>query len=393
MSKVYNNVLLMIGNGFDLAAKLKSSYIDFYNEVIKESSSIKQANAFIDKYVGNSTISILNLSTEFKGIKRQFLNNEIDYWSLLFDRYKTKELESWYDIEKIIYDTLNRINFTEIRKYLKTSEKDSLVEPKLTNDENKIFALILYMNETKDTKSRPLYQELIDELYKFEKKFKNYMNKVLENHQDYGSNAKDILNKILYGLEKVSARELIDRINTRGKVYLYNFNYTKPFSGYYNQFEIKSNNIHGTLDTNIIFGVDHSTTNFDDDKNIFTKAYRKMMIDTTNNVEFILNKKIKYEVEVIKIFGLSLTEPDYTYFHTIFDFYDIYNSNIVLEFYYDVYDGRRKIKEDYVLSIYNLIKTYANKSKQEFDTKNNTLITKLIMENRLKIIDLKLSQK
>lgn len=79
----------------------------------------------------------------------------------------------------------------------------------------------------------------------------------------------------------------------------------------------------------------------------------------------------------IKFYGHSLSEADYSYFQSIFDYYDLYeNTNVSLTFYYS--EGYEQND-----AIYGLISEYGKTLTNKEQGKN--LIHKLLLENRLKI--------
>ena len=80
----------------------------------------------------------------------------------------------------------------------------------------------------------------------------------------------------------------------------------------------------------------------------------------------------------LKFYGHSLSAADYSYFQSIFDYYNLYsNSNISLNFYY----SERHEQTD---AIYRLINIYGKSLSNKEQGKN--LIHKLLLENRLNII-------
>lgn len=82
----------------------------------------------------------------------------------------------------------------------------------------------------------------------------------------------------------------------------------------------------------------------------------------------------------IKFYGHSLNEADYSYFQSIFDFYDLYaNNNVSLVFYYS--EGHEQND-----AIYRLINSYGKTLANKDQGKN--LMHKLLLENRLKIVEL-----
>ena len=164
------------------------------------------------------------------------------------------------------------------------------------------------------------------------------------------------------------------------------FNYTTLFD----LLEVKSpclySNVHGKLcnhsctngcnTTNIIFGIDDNliqAKNSYSGLRIFSKTYRKMF-DTSSPTSILPPNNVPL---TIKFYGHSLSEADYSYFQSIFDYYDLYsNSKVSLIFYYS--EGHEQTD-----AIYKLINTYGQSLSNKDQGKN--LIHKLLLENRLKI--------
>ena len=137
-------------------------------------------------------------------------------------------------------------------------------------------------------------------------------------------------------------------------------------------------NIHGTSDKDIIIGIDEKGIDESDILYRFTKTYRLFELDS--NEISCLNKSVNH----IKFYGHSLAAADYSYFQTIFDFYDIYNSDIDLTFYYSNFDGDQRHLN--INRVVKLIKTYGNTLSNKDHGKN--LLHKLKIENRLSIKEL-----
>ena len=91
----------------------------------------------------------------------------------------------------------------------------------------------------------------------------------------------------------------------------------------------------------------------------------------------------KGNVSEIAFFGHSLSKLDYSYFQTLFDFYDLYSSNIKLAFYYKVYSGTSSLDMELDLStrISKLIEAYGESIENE--KKSDNLMHKLLLEKRL----------
>ena len=133
-------------------------------------------------------------------------------------------------------------------------------------------------------------------------------------------------------------------------------------------------------ESSVIFGIDDILIQSQDSNTelrLFSKTYRKMM-DTSAPIS-ILPPNDNRPIE-IKFLGHSLSEADCSYFQSIFVYYDLYGNNKVsLIFYY----SKGYEQHD---AIYRLInsygKTHANKDQ------GNNLMHILLLENRLKIVEL-----
>ena len=171
-----------------------------------------------------------------------------------------------------------------------------------------------------------------------------------------------------------------------------NFNYSLPAAENWNKPTnyARALNIHGDLDRNIIIGIDQNGTRQDPKALIpanspyyrFTKTYRLMADAHDYTPATVLDPGIK----TIAFFGHSLSHADYSYFQSIFDFYEIYSSQIVLKFFYYVWDNDRadKIKVAQFTRIASLFQAYGETLDNKDHGKN--LMHKLLLERRLQII-------
>lgn len=179
----------------------------------------------------------------------------------------------------------------------------------------------------------------------------------------------------------------LDEPNT----YLIAFNYTRrdtlPSKAYARNF-YEENNVHGEIGTSreIIFGIDENYIDADSNYYPFTKTYRKLILDSKRAQPY---KKLPSEVTNLMFYGHSLSDADYAYFYSIFDFYSIYNSNINIVFYYNNYIGgnNNKVLNTYTSSITKLFNSYSKNSS--FTTKN--LLHKLNLEGRIHIREMKIN--
>lgn len=400
--------LLILGNGFDLHCGLKSSYNDFFRctilDPIGEQSGLQQMKAGVS-----------------------------GFWeTLLFGYYKINNGNTdynWCDIEAIIKDTLLTIGGHGKSFALSALEAVKRMEDPLyvTGDDpiknflyQRCMTIYYNLNKKETYSDDVIYSLLIDrllqELYAFERRFCKYIYDELNKKEisdSYIVNAINLL-KILTGFtdkQYNTINDIILRTETtyeqrKGfqKTYILsqefdNLNSTNILSfNYTSLFDILQespclyNNVHGKLcmhqcaencpDCNIIFGIDDTVIQSQDNASElykFSKTYRKMLSSDTGT--HILPSKDNQLIE-IKFYGHSLNESDYSYFQSIFDYYNIYeNNNVSLIFYYSKgYEQTDKI--------YQLINAYGKTLSNKDQGKN--LTHKLLLENRLKIAEIHL---
>ena len=116
----------------------------------------------------------------------------------------------------------------------------------------------------------------------------------------------------------------------------------------------------------------------------FTKTSRKIH-NINDKVKSLNNPLLNRTVDEIIVYGHSLSQADYSYYQSIFDFYDLYHSDIKLSFKYSVYDTkvRNQIKSEQSKRVIKLILDYGNTMDNKDNGKN--LLHKLLLEDRLHI--------
>ncbi|MDF0480805.1 bacteriophage abortive infection AbiH family protein [Vagococcus sp. PNs007] len=352
-----DKVLLIIGNGFDIAAGLKSSFQDFFNQRI--------TTDFVEIMERHSG--------EFKRKNRIFrigtLDSDYTVWDFYFySKHLNANEVNWCDVEgniknglvsknrkNLLYDFIKRKTgyVSEGQSNLPASLLGSLARAYIFKDEK------IFNNE------REVYQFLKEELKKLEEAFIIYLKKQVSENSKYQYNA---LRQLRY-------------LAGKKEYHLLSFNYTNPIE--YKSDTVVIEQVHGSLiDNDIIFGIDQEQIDIEENIEIykFSKTYRKLS-QLKKHTE-ILNPDITH----IKFYGHSLSEMDYSYFQSIFDYYDLYNSNVELIFYYSVYDKKKEseIVETQFEAVSKLIDTYGKSMTNINHGKN--LMHKLILTNRLSIL-------
>ncbi|MCM1438715.1 MAG: bacteriophage abortive infection AbiH family protein [Roseburia sp.] len=401
--------LLILGNGFDAHCGLKSAYKDFFRS------------------------TIFDMAGERFGLK-QLQVGVNGFWEELFLEYHKidpKDDFKWCNVEEIIKNALWLIYYGESLESLSLEnglwrealyfikDKRDLIDDKIYRDSPivryifvrivKLFESIKFEPYSIEEKLHLLSDQLFQGLNILEKRFCKYLkNQIINPHYENERNEEYIIkavnllarltgfvhykfNKIDDFITVESKKYLIDVFDNLSDVFILNFNYTALFDilevespCYYNNVHGKlCNNIcsHGCDKSNIIFGIDDNLiqsqgTSFE--LRVFSKTYRKML-DSDKYITALPQNDGKELA--IKFYGHSLSEADYSYFQSIFDYYDLYkNSNVSLTFYYsngfENYDA-----------VYKLISVYGKSLTNKEQGKN--LIHKLLLENRLHISEIK----
>lgn len=375
--------LYIIGNGFDLYLGLKTSYCDFFKhkhnekdlnyleirKIILEDINKKAKN--IEK--GATPKIEINKNTS---IPAEIKENLFLLYLILEENEKTI---NWHDVEKKILKANKEMNNLfeklEENRYLKILGEEKIKYGTRLGKES-------YLIKTLGEKNF----NFLKELNEFEKMFGNYI-KVL-NSKIFNKNEN---NEILFDnfLLKIKRIFLEDQKNEN---FIINFNYTT----YLKEIDYISEmvNVHGTFE-NPIFGIDNTEIGNDREFYYLTKTSR-VLFNNTIKEDFKLPNKI--EISKICFFGHSLARADYSYFQSIFDYYDIYNSEVKLEFKYYNYikndekltdeekeERKDEVKSNMHKSVIELMNDYGDTASNK--SKGQNLLHKLILENRIKIVE------
>jgi hypothetical protein len=424
--------LLIIGNGFDLQCGLKSSYKDFFECCI------------VDTIGGQFGLQQTKKGQAFGFWERLLLEYHKKYGSI---DYK------WCDIESIIKETLWLINFGANNAASPnpsaglwrnaTSCYDKNVDPsdEFENEQDVVKKYILtycglfFFNNLHPRRKKPdsekrnlLNAHLLQELKKLEQRFCRHLrDNIIDPKGGKGLNTQYIINVInliakLTGFLDSNFKSIEDIIyqkdvqgwkqtsqNMRSSfwekvnvltndfaklsgIHILSFNYTALFDVIIVESPCVYGNVHGKLclkkcdencvSSSVIFGIDDTviqSQNANDELRLFSKTYRKMFY--TSAPTSILppndNKSL-----TIKFYGHSLNEADYSYFQSIFDYYNLYdNGKVDLIFYYS--KGFEQTD-----AIYRLIHAYGKTLVNQNQGEN--LMHKLLLENRIKIVEVSL---
>lgn len=376
----FMNSLYILGNGFDLYMGMKTRYNDFFKE--KGYSSIRkklrekldkeredfQINILL-KETGQFTKKISDLPQKLKDLEESVFKiiEKVENLFLLYLIMSDDKLVDWKDVEKQIK---SYIEYTKkvLNNIQKSAEEIAYKNLKNNKNELELFIFKKFIDKKVDVSIKNME---LKELNKFEKEFGEYIGKLEEPLKQKIPD--DFDNKIIKIFDK-SKNELKE-----SNVSVLTFNYTDYLKEYFNVYV----NIHGTAD-NPIFGIDFKSITENQQYIYFTKTSR--VLEANIEKEEVNSPYIVGTREIV-FFGHSLAEADYSYFQSIFDYYDIYNSGIKLKFLYHEHSVDCKEKEKMHASVMDLINTYG-KSLDNKD-KGTNLLHKLLLESRIKIVEIK----
>ena len=376
--------LIVLGNGFDLASGLKSTYYDFFDYIYGQP-------------IVNNT-------------------NSNNFWYDIFQNYKEDTIEDWADIEEQILVQLKNIEYLYNEKILiegrGDSETSSLAQSEYKENNipmNLYVTLEFLLPYFVKVRSEKTTQNILKiQLLILEDDFRKYLLSITKNNADDGIYYKyymksKVLNKYIqlcnssesHNSDLVSKLENTTIFNhspqikkfdeTLSEIYkeknsnenlVLTFNYTKVW-------DVENvRNIHGDLDNgNIIFGIDYDklNNNFKNAPIEFSKSYRVLENGLTSTFD------ISSDIDIIKIYGHGLGKADYSYYQSIFDSVDLYHGKTKVMFFWSDYEGKEKeqIHKDFVKGVTNLIEEYGTTFTNKDHGRN--LFTKLLLENRLTI--------
>ena len=369
--------LYILGNGFDLYIGLKTRYSDYFkNRKISEEFFEKIKSIF------KNSIGSYNYDARTK------VYAVFDYDETLLNM---QIVQLYKDIEKnlfylyLIFLKKCDLNWNEVESNILPFIRDTSkifklkMETILGNiEKNEMYKYLLIAKVIiKDRKNLNFLDFIMEQLNLFEKDFGNYIGSL----ELKGESKNRLINifrttcrkKIINFNYSIFLQDLIDRYKDIAFSEIEIARRIKPIESIVN--------IHGDF-KNPIFGID--SLNSEEQFQNFTKTSRILNNDTVGNFELPKPEKLG----TINFFGHSLSEADYSYFQSLFDYYDIYSSNIKLNFMYSEYDKNdlTRAKRETHNNVVKLMKNYGEKLENKDKGKN--LLHKLLIENRIKLINI-----
>lgn len=404
------NKLVIIGNGFDLAHGLPTSYKDFVNDFWKNLSSCAQNQIYREVVEVNLDLDLLPKTSnfqEFKDYIRKFPKNSeyfgysefpltihknnhthtvcsFKFKNAFFEIICNRSIKNWVDIEKLYYEEIK--NIFDRRKKHKHSEMSILETDQDVRKLNQEFEQVKNLLEH----------------YLSQKVKNNYeWNGVQINNEDYKSIITSLTpisifnneHNILKEFTKQEDRDKIEIIfeNQKNGDYqkyrvstcLLNFNYTPTLLKYFNKikkeddyYDISIIHIHGELESqlnrvNFGFGDEldkeyKEIENLDD--NEFLRFFKSFQYRQNDNYEKTLNY-IDNEPFQVCIMGHSCGLSDRTLLNTIFEHK---NCRSIKVFYYEYEEDGIK-KDNYTEIVQNISRHFDDKKAMREKIVNKTL--------------------
>ncbi|MFZ4844529.1 AbiH family protein [Enterococcus casseliflavus] len=375
--------LIVLGNGFDLKCGVKSTFKDFFDNRISEDveQQIKSFYKNIDLRDSYRSLSF-DEAQEYDGVLvpedryNLIKDAKLTFWDLLFVAKKNKKtLVNWHNVEQNMLDILKELDLTKNYSHLGQRMISGIpgLSVKLNNNTEryliKCSILAYYVIPKERYRSKKNLDDfLLSELIEFESSFSKYLeDKILETYEySYVS--------------ELLIRKIIGEDNSIDDVDALSFNYTEPSC-----LRSKITNVHGKLrNNNIIFGIDQDEIRPNSLIYKYTKTFRKMVQINKNNGDsvYINNKN---DLKNIFFYGHSLSVLDYSYFQSIFDYYNLYDSNVSLTFCCSPYGDKtsQEILTEHAGLVANLLGKYGKTMNNENHGRN--LMHKLMLEGRLTI--------
>ncbi|MCB9425573.1 MAG: hypothetical protein H6584_00885 [Flavobacteriales bacterium] len=377
------NKLIIIGNGFDKAHSLPTSYLDFLDSFWKDVKNKYQTTSYQKliylnpKYEGVFDYGKINSYDDFKtnlskyakeyslecinwpGISCKDKANNVDIFkfknSFFRDICSTASIKKWVDVEDEYYKELTLIPTQKANRRFSVSElneefeqiKSLLNHHLLENVKNKYD---LTSSQTTNNDWRKIYE--------FFKPHSIFNNKNIEREFTNKTDIDEI--KAFFLEEKGDTKTYLPKHS-----YILNFNYTNTPISYIKSIKnIYSNNIHGVIDESnpsINFGYgDEMDENYSLIENLNDNEYLKNF----KSFQYLQNESYKNALNYIDsqkfqvyIMGHSCGLSDRTLLKTIFEHE---NCRSIKVFYHEeIKDG--KIVDDYTNIIQNISRHFTDK--------------------------------
>ncbi|NRS88592.1 hypothetical protein HNQ02_001510 [Flavobacterium sp. 7E] len=404
------NRLVIIGNGFDLAHGLPTSYGNFIDDYWKMVSENLYSNYKYEDHL--FTCNIQSLTSKFKSgslvkndIKDLFSIENIcseyrEHCNLKFenvffsDLNNTIKIEKWVDVENVYYMQLKKI----VKKYISDSLK--ITEIRLKESRIKVEKLNNDFDQVKDLLEKYLMDKVVDkyDLDFIKSQNSNNLHNILQPISLF-SNEQNLFKEFINAEDIKEIKEHFveeEKKELANNLYFLNFNYTS-LSSIYSEFFDKNdrvnsavNFIHGglgdILDNKINFGFGDEMDedyklieNLDD--NEYLKNFKSFKYLQNSNYKNLLDyiDSAKYQVLIM---GHSCGLSDRTLLNTIFEHN---NCRSIKPFYYQFKNDKDVVIGDNYTEIIQNISRHFNKKKLMREKIVNKTLCKPLPQIKLRL--------
>lgn len=334
--------ILILGNGFDLAHDLKTTYMDFLNYCIEKNSKrligmINYGTTFIDN------IWLRHFITTCNNYGKNWIDLEEEIFKVVLSLNKTLKDMSGGDIEVVFpltfsiqKDILN-FDFNQIIDYLKTcNNRIETDEKNYTNIETNDFSHLYFYIDN--------YQGFInfiyDQLRAFVELFEKYLDEVIMS---------EINSEPKYQLSLLQDT----KPNIMNILFVLNFNYTDTLTRLYEQImdsrqkkSIRNFYVHGKINSNnMILGTqfyDNKSTDISPEFNVFRKHNQRHKYNTIEEYQdllHIIKNSNGNTKRVFHVIGHSLDKSDSVILKHIF----LAHQNSIINIYYHNEETQEKL--------------------------------------------------
>lgn len=333
--------IIVIGNGFDLAHDLKTTYKDFLEYCIaRNSERLPMAVHYGTTFIDNIWLR------HFIGRSQELGNTWIDLEKEIFNAIQTiskdiynlsnGEIDCIFPIIFSVQKDIIDFSFNNIRNYFETARINYETNGKEyvnveTNDFSKLFTYIRNYHG--------FIAFLYDKLREFTKEFENYL-----------------INNVLSKLSEQSRYQLslqsIDVLRGTYPLNILSFNYTNTFEKLYNglytdygTLRVASFYIHGQISSSkecrLVLGTySFENNNIPVEFNIFKKHNQRHKYGTVEAYQELLKKLNDPKVKpIFHVIGHSLDETDHSILKHVF----LTNKNAVINIYYHNEEAQERL--------------------------------------------------
>lgn len=331
--------ILVIGNGFDLAHNLPTSYSDFlkFLRCIKLTSSWHGSkNDFLAKHVDNENLNdfvVEFIKNAFDKREKNPSGNFSNTNSFVQEMYDILGDNIWYAYLSYVYESgkMKGVNWIDFESEI------SYVIEKIDKEQQNIFLpfhITVPENDAKMTNFSNLASHHLHKYIETKDKPDNYK----ETYYDFIEKSYLDLRQLVRCLEiyftecveKIPITKISPNINGLNVQAVLNFNYTHIYANnYLSNPDIKIHYLHGEIgkpENNMVLGIDeyHSKDerNFCTNYNIYKKFTQRILYDTgflyrdwikiidDNYIRFKLDEKHRYSNLYIFGHSLDITDKD-----------------------------------------------------------------------------------